>query len=268
MLFCTFVFTNSVPLHVDTSSDCLPMNKYLIILFVIFAAFAAVMACISWWQIDRYPDKVWVHRCNSIEKFDEMHERYPSVEVDLIFRSEGYFDVTHDQENSIGLRLDGYFEKLKGETGHMWLDVKNISATNCNHAISVLDSLTSMYHIDKIRLIIESPDTVALSAFHKAGYYTSWYVVSENPANLTDDEIEQYIREMRRVVDNGRVSALSFPGWWYPEISKRLDRNIDLLTWKENSSQFKFFLNLKNYKMLYDPQVKVILLKDLGHFHR
>lgn len=244
------------------------MIKHFIRLLVIFAVLVIIMACISLWQTDRYPDKVWVHRCNSIEKFDEMHDRYLSVEVDLIFQSDGYFDVTHDQENSIGLRLDRYFEKIEGETGHMWLDVKNVSATNCNHAISVLDSLTSIHHIDKIRLIVESPDTAALSAFHKAGYYTSWYVVSENPANLSDNEIGNYIREMRRVVDSGSVSALSFPAWWYPEISKRLDRNIDLLTWKENSSQFKFFLIPKNYKMLYDPQVKVILLKDLGHFHR
>ena len=42
---------------------------------------------------DRHTDKLWLHRCNSVEKYAEMHPRYPNVEIDVVFRPDGYFDV-------------------------------------------------------------------------------------------------------------------------------------------------------------------------------
>lgn len=56
-------------------------------------------------HIDKYPDKLWLHRCNSVEKYVEMQERYRNIEVDVVFRDEGYFDVTHDTDTTFGLRL-------------------------------------------------------------------------------------------------------------------------------------------------------------------
>lgn len=37
-------------------------------------------------HIDNYPGKIWLHRCNSVEKYREKHPRYPNVEIDLVFR--------------------------------------------------------------------------------------------------------------------------------------------------------------------------------------
>ena len=34
-----------------------------------------------------------------------MQERYRNIETDVVFRDEGYFDVTHDTDTTFGLRL-------------------------------------------------------------------------------------------------------------------------------------------------------------------
>ena len=76
------------------------------------------------------------------------------------------------------------------------------------------------------------------------------------------------IDSLRRVADSGTVRALSFPGWWYATIRRHLRRSIDLLTWKHRTTQFEFFLTSEGWRMLRDPQLKVILVKDKGHYHR
>lgn len=56
-------------------------------------------------HIGKYPDKLWLHRCNSVEKYAEMQEHYRNIEIDVVFRDEGYFDVTHDTDTTFGLCL-------------------------------------------------------------------------------------------------------------------------------------------------------------------
>ena len=56
-------------------------------------------------HVYKYPDKLWLHRCNSTEKYVEMQEHYRNIEIDVVFRDEGYFDVTHDADTTFGLRL-------------------------------------------------------------------------------------------------------------------------------------------------------------------
>ena len=62
-----------------------------------------------------YPEKIWLHRCNSMEKLFEKEKRYPNVEVDVVFRSDHTFDVTHDVDTSFHLSIASYFEKIKKE---------------------------------------------------------------------------------------------------------------------------------------------------------
>ena len=66
-------------------------------------------------EIGRYPDKIWLHRCNSMEKLDEKHMIYPNIEVDLVFRENRKFDVTHDADTSFNLSLASYFSFMKKE---------------------------------------------------------------------------------------------------------------------------------------------------------
>ena len=41
-----------------------------------------------------------------------------------------------------------------------------------------------------------------------------------------------------------------------------------LLTWKHRTPQWQLLLTPKGHKMLDDPELKVILVKDKGQYHR
>ena len=232
-------------------------------------ALAAGLCClVPSWHTDRHTDKLWLHRCNSLEKYDEMHPRYPNVEIDLVFRPDGHFDVTHDANTSFGLPLDSLMARNSMEGGKMWLDIKNLADSNRTDMLAELERLTDCYAIAPRQLIVESPDWQSLAHFTRAGYYTSCYVPYDKPSRLSRDELTHCIRRLRRVADSGAVRALSFPGWWYATLRRHLRRPIDLLTWKHRTTQFEFFLTSEGWRMLHDKQLKVVLIKDKGHHHR
>lgn len=219
--------------------------------------------------VGQYPEKLWLHRCNSMEKLYEKHDRYPNIEVDLVFREKSRtFDVTHDSDTTFGLSLGSYFDYMEEGEGKMWLDIKNLTEENRLVALRLMNELTARYDIDKDRLIIESRDEEALEDFTRNGYYTSYYVDYDKPRSLSEEELDDCIEDLQEIADSGKVCALSFPGYWYDEIKENLDRPIDLLTWKHRTVQPEFLLSPSGREMLADPQLKVILIKEKGRFHR
>lgn len=219
-------------------------------------------------DIGHYQDKIWLHRCNSMEKLYQKHTAYPNIEVDVIFRGNRVFDVTHDADTSFNLGLDAYFAYMKDKEGKIWLDVKNLTADNRIAMLMALNRLTRHFQIRQDRLIIESPSWESLEIFTREGYYTSCYVTYKEPCSLNDEEVSHCLKELRRIADGGSVSALSFPGCWYETIKENLARPIDLLTWEHRKSQLELLLSSSGRRMLSDPQLKVILVKDKGRYHR
>lgn len=219
-------------------------------------------------DLNDFTEKVWLHRTNSLEKMEEKENRFPNFEVDLVFRNNGVFDVTHNADTSFNLRIDRYLADIAQDDDRMWMDIKNLNKQNAPCMLQTLDSLCHRYQVDKNQLIIESKNLNALSLFTRAGYYTSYYVDYDKPSRLSDAEIEKCIAHLQRVADSDKVEALSFPGWWYDEISDHLHRNIDLLTWKHRTTKFGLLALPSNREILEDPQVKVILVKSKGKYHR
>lgn len=132
-----------------------------------------------------------------------------------------------------------------------------------------LDSMLAVAHVERTRLIIESDNAEALAPFKQRGYYTSYYVRYDNPSQLTPAELATALNQLRKVVDSGQVSALSFPIHWYATLHEQLHRpEIDLLTWDHHTRQWTFLLLPWKRALLNDPQVKVILLKKKGSHHR
>lgn len=217
--------------------------------------------------VGNYKDKLWLHRCNSIEKFVEQRSDYPNIEIDLVLREDGHFDVTHDIPVTFGLPLDSFFAHPENR-GKMWLDIKNITDSNSRVALSELNRLSSLYGVLKERLIIESSNWQQLSLFTDEGYYTSYYFPVGNPSKLSLSERNSAIEELQRVVSEGNFRAVSFPSWWYESVSKAIpSTNHDLLTWQHRSTQYEFLLT-GGFQMLNDERLKVILIKSKGEFHR
>lgn len=238
---------------------------------ILAAAVAGVALCIlavAYHEVGRHQDKLWLHRCNSMEKLKEKESGYPNIEVDLVFREDRTFDVTHDADTTFGLRLDEYFAHLSPGAGKMWLDIKNLNPGNADDMLDALNALTDRYGMDRKRLIVESPDWESLGKFTGEGYYTSCYVTFDLPRRLERGERDSCIAVLRKVADSGKVRALSFPGPWYATLKDRLDRPIDLLTWRHRTTQLELFLTPQGWEMVRDPQLKVILVKDKGRYHR
>lgn len=218
--------------------------------------------------MDDYPEKIWLHRCNSMEKLHEHIGEYPNVEVDVVFRENRKFDVTHDEDTTFLLGLEPYFDYMDDTDGKIWLDIKNLKAGNKEEMLAELDRLVETYRMGKDELIVESSNWKALRLFTESGYYTSYYVSFGKPDDLSDSEEDACIAELQKVADSGYVRALSFPGWWYATIKEELDRPIDLLTWKHRTSRLELFSSYAGRQMVEDPQLKVILVKDKGEYHR
>ena len=104
----------------------------------------------------KHKDKLWLHRCNSIEKLNEKYGDYTNVELDVCFR-DSVFDVTHDIDSSFGLNVEKYFAFFALHEGKMWLDLKNLTLENSDAVLAALIDLTKRYGVDRRRLIVESP---------------------------------------------------------------------------------------------------------------
>ena len=160
---------------------------------------ASVFMCLLFMglrDIGRYPEKIWLHRCNSLEKLYEKQSRYPNVEVDLVFRKDRVFDVTHDVDTSFNLSLGSYFSYMKDHEGKMWLDIKNLTAGNKHVALERMNEMTEYFQIAKDRLIIEGKDWKALEVFTQDGYYTSYYVTYDEPDDLSEEEVDARIKQI------------------------------------------------------------------------
>lgn len=261
----------------DTSRTCginmtIMKKQYMKRLWPLLLLLAALILLIdflaAWGEAGQHPDKIWLHRCNSIEKLQEKHAKFPNFEVDVVYTPQGRFDVTHELSASVGLGLERYFQQIRTDSSHVWIDVKNLSASNCSRMLNTLDSLTRCYDIDKRRLIVESGDWRSLAAFRRRGYYTSYYISYPDPSSLSERELNRAIRHIRQVADSRCVSALSFPGWWYATLKRRLNRSIDLLTWEHRRRRIALLMLPRGRRMLANPQLKVILVKDKGNYHR
>ena len=242
-------------------------RRIVVALVATLSIAGAVYFALALAEVGKHKDKLWLHRCNSIEKLNEKYGDYTNVELDVCFR-DSVFDVTHDIDSSFGLNVEKYFAFFALHEGKMWLDLKNLTLENSDAVLAALSDLTKRYGVDRSRLIVESRTHKALRKLTKAGFYTSCYVDFAPPSELSDTDLSLCLDTLRAVADSGDVRALSFLGWWYETISERLDRNIDLLTWEHRKTQLVFFLMPGSNAMLDDNRLKVILIKDKGKYHR
>ncbi|MCD8302280.1 MAG: hypothetical protein LUC44_04590 [Prevotellaceae bacterium] len=197
-----------------------------------------------------------------MEKLREKDDDYLGIEVDVCLRQGGVMDVTHDEDTTFGLTVTPYFEYLgRNPEKRMWLDIKNLSAGNQVWFEKSLDSLCLTYNVEPDRLIVESRNWQLLEPFTRKRYVTSCYVDCEESDSLS--------AFLRRVADSGKVRAISFPSHLYGQIRQKLHRpGIMRFTWANHLTQFWFFFTPLGWRMMRDPQLRVVLIKDKGHYHR
>lgn len=216
-------------------------------------------------------DKLWLHRTLSLEKMKEKENRYPNVEVDVVWRfnshdstnnqNSGYFDVTHDVDVSYGLKLDTLLMESRRRKSKIWIDFKNLDESNKNQALRELNKITS--GIPHANVIVESPQWHLLKPFKNAGYQTSCYITPKRKS-LDSQQTRAFLDSIANIVEpSGCVTAISFNKEWYKPMSSKLkDKDIDLLTWSHHTDEWQFWMLPESYIMDSDPQLKVILIRS------
>lgn len=244
--------------------------KKLRFLVVIALFLLAIYSLCGWFQVGSRPDKIGLHRCNSLEKLEEKGGAYALIEVDVCIRERGLMDVTHDEDTTFGLDVSSYFVYLqKNPENRMWMDVKNLDEANLDSFLYSLDSLCRTYDIAHERLIVESPRWDLMRRLTIRDYFTSYYVDAPKPSDLTRRQTDSVITRLDRVAASGCVKALSFPGWWYMTLRGQYkDRDIAFLVWEHRSIEWEVFLSPVGRLMLADERLKAILVKDKGKHHR
>lgn len=216
----------------------------------------------------KIPDRFWLHRCNSPEKLKEFSSKYSGVEVDIIFHDKKMkFETSHDPENLEYYNLENFFNTYKKNKfgNSVWLDFKNLTYENKESAEQCLSVLIKRFNIPKDRLWIESKNWKALVYFRNKGYRTSYYFPYYSKDELTATT-QTYTEN---ILSSGNVDAISFDEDYYEFItSLNLPKNIKLLTWLDSKKWYEVLYSSKYQNIINDDRVQVILVKDLGNFHR
>ncbi len=231
---------------------------------------AATYFAYAWSLTGNHSDKIWLHRCNSIEKLHEMKDDYLHFETDVCLRPDGGIDVTHDLDTTFHLDLESFFPFLGvHHNRRQWIDVKNLSEKNALAFKERLEDAMQVHGVSTDQLVIESPRHDLLKTFTDDGFFTSCYVTAPRPSHLTEEQIDSVVAHYGEIASGGTVRALSFPGHWYEILSEHYTHTpIELLTWEHHSSELWLMLRPEGRKMLSDPRLLGILVRDKGEHHR
>ncbi|WP_130733669.1 hypothetical protein [Flavobacterium sp. J27] len=209
-----------------------------------------------------FAPKIMVHRVNSMEKLEEVKNKYRGVELDIVFDSlRNVFDVNHPPAKSIQLDLKTYFSNSKGVNDlFIWLDFKNLSESNQTNAINRLNEIVIQNHLIKKNIILETTNPKLALAFKDAGYKTSYYL----PPYLytkSKDSLAYYISIISQKNTIYPTDYLSFDYRDYTIVNKYF-KTKKKLTWFANESSYtkKIPSKIKLYKILFDRNVHHVLL--------
>jgi hypothetical protein len=210
-----------------------------------------------------FPDKIWLHRVNSLERAKLMSGKYEGMELDITFDTlKNTFDVGHPPSPSIGLTLDDYFSNIPSISTHaFWLDFKNLREDNKMKAFHKLVSLVNTYQI-KNRIIIESQNAGSLDIFTNAGFYTSYYVPVFDIQISSVEEIKKHYFEIINTLKSTRVCALSASSSQLGFLEKYFP-DYDKLIWHLDESRSLSFYAAQSW-LIRKTKVKVVLINENG----
>ncbi|MEX2597819.1 MAG: hypothetical protein WEC59_12915 [Salibacteraceae bacterium] len=179
--------------------------------------------------------EIWVHRVNSIMKWNEVSRSYNGIETDVVFEN-GRFDVNHPPAESIDLSLNELLSSQENiDDFGVWLDFKNLTDDNAHDAMKRLNFIVDSLHIKRNRIIIEAKNTKALSVFQESGFNASYYVPTGMYA-MDDDKLEETVTLIRNQI-------AAFPSLWissnykdYPFLKQHFP-NRNKLFWETGGRQ-------------------------------
>ena len=215
----------------------------------------ATDALLNW----MYPDKIWVHRVNSIEKLETTYTLFSGFELDVVYDKDLGYDVTHPPVPSIGLELE-HLLKSQQPFKTYWLDFKNLNATNQQVALERLISISKSLQLAPERLVVESTHPEFLQAFRNYGFKTAFYL----PTHMHQESGEVLKASIEDVITKRTAYPTDYISADYRnyELLEQQFPEAEKLFWILSTSDWKsnVIKRLSKYKMASNPKVKQLLV--------
>ena len=147
-------------------------KKWLIVFVVIFLIAIPYDYYSTTFLPNAWPQKVWAHKVNTLEKLGEATQLFSGIELDVVYDDVSKsFEVNHPPDSSIQLLLSKYLQV--GATYpncRYWLDMKNLTDSNFVQAATTLSQCVKSVKLQSSNIIVESPHPEFLPAFQKFGF--------------------------------------------------------------------------------------------------
>lgn len=212
------------------------------------------------------PEKIWLHRCNSIQRLAAFHNKYFGVEIDIIYhQNTKEFETSHDPEDLESHNLEQIFKYYAHNnlTDKIWLDFKNLSVENSTESEEAMSKLIEQYRINKQDVIIESRDWTALGHYRERGYQTSYYF-----PYYEEEKLNEALRnDVEKILQSGNVDYISFYHKYYDFIKEiNIPNKIKMLTWANDNYWYEIVYLDKFHDIMNDKDVVVILSKETKYW--
>ncbi len=240
------------------------MKRAMLIFLAILACLLLCYIMYVWWQIDRYPHRIWLCPASPSAMIGEGGRHYPNLQVDVTLRPDGTMRVAQDGDAACRQGIAPYMEYLAAHpSGHLWMNVGNLAEANQQQFKYQLDSLTYCYGVDKSQLLIASPQWQLLFPLKRDRYYTAYAVTPPRPSSLSHEQRDSVVSRMGAVARSGCVCALAFPPYWYNTLRCQFaDEHIDYLVAMPHRTQASTLLDPLGQVMLRDLRVRVIAVGE------
>ncbi len=210
------------------------------------------------------PERIWLHRVNSIERAEYFLHEYSGFEIDIYYDpARDIFNVDHDNRD-FNTSLYDMFACLskKGEKSFwVWLDFKNLDKSNMDKALNRLEFLAMKFSVPRNHIIVESSSIEDLSVFHQASYITSFYFIPPPK----EDFFNRMEKLRNRFYTSGVVAVSS--DLKYHDLVEKAFPNVPWLFWDLKSytkrNVVKFVASrIRRHILLKEQNIKVLLVKD------
>ena len=205
-----------------------------------------------------YYDKVLAHRVNSLGKLESALPFFSGVELDIDYLAKtNILDVNHHPAKSINLSFETYLNHINTEIlPFLWLDIKDLNATNADAILLKLNTLFDAKHYPKDKVLIETQHPEALVKFIEEGYKTSYYI----PPQLykkDEKELKNELIKIKLILNRHPKMAISTSILDYDIVSVNLPKKNKYIWSDASVYRIKY---TKTKVVLKDDSVKKVLI--------
>lgn len=208
-----------------------------------------------------FPEKVWVHRVNTIDKLHTATKHRQGIELDIYYHNaDSCFYVSHDKQFKDTLLLSDFLTVSKRSfNGKYWLDFKNLHEQTTQDGLNELTKLVNTAGLKKQDIIIECIRPSKLIPFAKIGFQTSYYL-SQNLHKNQNTQLNELTTKIQAAITNQPIDYISTNYKDYDLIHEYFPDTDKLFWFTTYGSQNKIKARILLYKILLDPKVKVLLV--------